>query len=134
MNTPANVVVDQSATTTDAAPATALKKPGHVTDAKGRRIIVKPLDPLELYRLARVMGPAADSEFTRSLASLAACVRAINDEPQPFPNTDREIQAMLQLLGSEGIDAVNDGLSAVLEQRNANEAAKIAAGEGAIKN
>lgn len=127
METPNIVAGDVS----PAATATAPSKPGTVTDARGRVITIKLLNPLEQYRLARAMGAAADSDRAMALASYAACVRVLDGEPQPFPNTDREVQAMLQRLDTAGIDAVQ---RAIAEMGEAASDASKTDGTEAIKN
>src|ERR1700733_9041877 len=103
MDTP-KVVIHSTEAPESAAP---LLKPGTVTDAKGRKIVVKTLDTLEEYRLAKIMGESGESSWARSIALQAASVREIEGEPEAFPNSDREIEAMVQRLGSEGFEAVS---------------------------
>ena len=92
-------------------------KPGVVVDAKGRRIVVRPIDALEEYRLAKIMGTTADSSRAWYLALQAASVREIEGEPEAFPNSDREIEAMIQRLGADGFDAVGKALVALGEAK-----------------
>lgn len=100
---------------------------GEKVDASGRRILVKGLSPLEVYRLAKIMGEAADSGFARNYAAIAASVREIDGEPEAFPNSDREIEAMLQRLGEEGLDTV----AAALEELSKS---KPKSNKDAVKN
>ena len=101
--------------------------PGTAIDAKGRRITVKQLDPLQVYRLAKIMGIAADSDFARGYAALTACVRDIDGDAVPFPNSDMQLEATMQRLGSDGLDAVNKALvsaTAADEKKPNHDAAK----------
>lgn len=91
------------------APPTGLP-PGTVIDAKGRKLVAKPLDALEEYRLAKIMGESGDSAWARNIALQAAAVREFEGEVETFPNNDREIEAMVQRLGSEGFEALSKAL------------------------
>jgi hypothetical protein len=108
--------MDTNVTVGDAAvPAAVKSNSGEITDARGRKLVVKLLDPLETYRLARAMGPSADVDVARAYGSYAASVRVIDGVPQVFPNSDRDIQAMLQLLGSDGVEAVQKAIARMAE-------------------
>jgi hypothetical protein len=104
MNTKVNV---HSA---DAAPSGNALPPGTIIDAKGRKIVVRPLDALEEFRLAKIMGANGDSAWARSIALQACSVREFDGEPEAFLNTDRDIEAMVGRLGSEGFEAVGKAL------------------------
>jgi hypothetical protein len=123
-NAPPKVTIHSNEETpAQAISAPAKRKPGTITDALGRKIVVKSLDPLQVYRLAKIMGAAADSDFARGYAALAACVREFEGEEEDFPTSDREIEAMMQRLGTEGLDAVNEALAElnVLKAKAAKE-------------
>jgi hypothetical protein len=122
MDTP-KVVIHSNADGAETAPAATASKlpPGTVIDAKGRKVVVRPLNPIELYRLAKVMGQAADSDFARNYASFAACVREFDGEPEAFVNSDREIEAMMQRLGTEGLEAVNQALDDLRSVKTATD-------------
>lgn len=83
---------------------------GTVIDAKGRKLVARPLDALEEYRLAKIMGETGDSAWARNIALQAASVREFEGEVETFPNNDREIEAMVQRLGSEGFEALSKAL------------------------
>lgn len=120
--------METNVTSGDVNASPARSSPGDVADARGRKFTVKLLDPLETYRLARAMGPTADVDVARTYASYAASVRVIDGEPQAFPNSDRDIQSMLQLLGTDGIEAVQKAILQI------GEAASPAGNAGAVKN
>jgi hypothetical protein len=84
--------------------------PGTIIDAKGRKIVVRPLDALEEFRLAKIMGAYGDSAWARSIALQACSVREFEGEQEAFLSNDRDIEAMVQRLGSEGFDAVGKAL------------------------
>lgn len=124
-NPPATVILTQTAadvapvaSATPAAPPIVTQMPKVLageaatrTDARGRRITVKRLDPIQLYRLTKMMGQAANSEASVNLAMLAAAVREIDGAPEPFPTNESQIEAMLQRLGFDGIDAAAEALA-----------------------
>jgi hypothetical protein len=85
--------------------------PGSARDRKGRIIRVAPLDPLQSFRMCKMLGLAGDTIGARSIASVAASVRQIDGEEFPFPNTEREVEAMLQLLGTPGYEAASQAIS-----------------------
>lgn len=95
----------------DAAPVVSGLRPGTVIDAKGRKIVVRPVNTLEEFRLAKIMGEAGESGWARSIALQAASVREFEGEPEMFPNSDREIEVMVERLGTEGFEAVSRALS-----------------------
>lgn len=100
---------------------------GVAIDAKGRRIKVKQLDPLRVFQLAIAMGQSADSVFARNYASLAASVQEIDGDICSFPANNVQIQAMLQRLGIEGLDAVLTAISdidAATKTTTSNESAE----------
>lgn len=98
----------------DAPAAAPIGKPGTVVDGKGRKIVVKLLTPLEQYRISKILGPAGDSDFTRQIASNVATIREFEGEPEAFPNSDREIEALIQRLGDEGFEALHEALADLL--------------------
>jgi len=87
--------------------------PGTIIDAKGRKIVVRPLDALEEFRLAKIMGAHGDSAWARSIALQAASVREFDGDPEAFINNDRDIELIVQRLGSEGFDAVSKELGEI---------------------
>lgn len=117
MNQPRVTVHQTDAAEVDAAATKPAAKPGTITDARGRKIVVKILDPVEFYRLGKMMGAAADSEFARNYASVAAAVRELDGEEETFPNSEREIEAMLTRLGHDGLEAANEALGKLVDAR-----------------
>ncbi|MBV9984504.1 hypothetical protein [Bradyrhizobium sp.] len=110
---------DDSTAEVPKAAKTAKLPPGSARDRKGRVVRVVPLDPLQSFRLFKMLGPAGDTIGARSIASVAAAVRQIDGEELPFPNTEREIEAVLQLLGTAGYEAASQAISE-FEQTQAN--------------
>jgi hypothetical protein len=94
-----------------AAPKARALPPGTIIDTKGRKIVVRPLDALEEFRLAKIMGANGDSAWARSIALQACSVREFDGEPEAFLDSDSDIEAMVVRLGSEGFEAVNKALA-----------------------
>lgn len=77
------------------------------TDKRGRRIgVVKP-SALTRYRLLKILGPeSAKNEPLLGHAMLAFLVREINGEPVQVPNSERQIEAMIDRLDDDGLNAI----------------------------
>ncbi|WP_293857206.1 hypothetical protein [uncultured Alsobacter sp.] len=87
------------------------------TDANGRVIKVKVIGPVELYRLTKVLGAFSSNQATMNMAMSACSVIAIGGEPVSPPSTEREIEAVLQRLGYEGLAAAGEALQKVASTR-----------------
>lgn len=119
MQTP-NVTIHSAQETAAAAPAASKAPalpPGTIVDTKGRKIVVRPLDALEEFRLAKIMGSNGDSAWARSIALQACSVRELDGEPEAFLNSDRDIEAMVGRLGSEGFEAVGKALDELAKSK-----------------
>lgn len=78
-----------------------------VTDARGRRIVVRQLTALDTLRLFKVAGPVlAQNEPWLSMAGLAFAVLEIDSVPMPPPATEAQIESMIDRLGEDGIAAI----------------------------
>lgn len=86
---------------------------GKIRDAKGRMLVVKPLDSLETYRLLRITR-ATGAEGYFGMAAMAASVQSIDGETVHI-NTEREIEFTIQQLGNHGLAAVADALAELRE-------------------
>jgi hypothetical protein len=86
--------------------ATALE---YKTDARGRRIgVVKP-SALARYRLLKMLGAEnAGNQHVLGYAMLAACVRELDGQQVFAPNSEREIEALIDRLGDEGLAAIGE--------------------------
>lgn len=97
----------------DAAPAPseaivkAAAKTSTFTDALGRTITIRKFSPLMRMRFAEIVGASAGSnpQYT-GVAALAAAVTEIDGEKIAFPTSKRELEAMVQRLDDEGIEAI----------------------------
>lgn len=97
------------------------KDPGVVTDARGRAFTLKKPSALEQYRFVRFIGDVSDRYL--GMVTPLMWIRAINGEPQAQPNSQRELDALIQALGDEGIEAVMDGVLALAQGEGVDEAA-----------
>lgn len=75
-------------------------------DAFGRIIVVGRIKPSQQ---ARVVDLAGDN--TSNLFRIVACVRKIDDDDIPFPKTRAEVEALMDRLDNEGMDAAGEALS-----------------------
>ena len=71
-------------------------------DAKGRRIEVRQLNALQVYRLNKVLGAAANNAAAADMATLACTVIKIDAQPVAMPATEREVEFLIKQLGFEG--------------------------------
>ena len=114
--------------------------PGSTTirDDKGRMLEVRALDIVEELDLIEAAG-ADNSGNARwmMIATFAACVRAIDGRPVPFPTTRRFIRDQVGRVGPHGVRAVvkalspedvPDGAEAVVNGAGPLDAAKNSAG------
>lgn len=78
-----------------------------LTDAKGRKLTVKDLSALEQLRLLRAIGPdqSMNQPYVMSVQA-AASVTFIDTVPCPKPTNERQIDAMIDRLGDEGLAVV----------------------------
>ncbi len=81
-------------------------------DALGRRLSVRRMSALDRLRLFKAIGSelAQNSPYL-GVAMLASSVTAIDDIPVPAPTTERQLEALVQRLGDEGLDAIADALA-----------------------
>jgi len=83
-----------------------------VTDAAGRKLMVRRPGALDRLRLFKAVGPAlANNERYVGYAMLAMCVSAIDGVPQPAPMTEGQLEALVHRLGDAGMIAVGQGLA-----------------------
>ena len=83
-----------------------------VTDDTGRRLQLRKLTALEKLRLFKAAGPhLAQNQPWLGMAVLACSVAAIDDIPVPMPANEALIEALVQRLGDDGINAVAAALA-----------------------
>ena len=81
-----------------------------VTDVKGRVLTLRKPNVLAHYRLVKILGEAASNTAYMSLVSPITYLTAIDGTPVSQPNTERELDALIQRLDEEGIMALMEGL------------------------
>lgn len=84
-----------------------------VLDSRGRALKVQSPDVLAESRLIRMLGQdaALNSAYLGGYVIPAVSVVEIDGEPMGFPTSQREIDALIQMLGREGITAAITHLS-----------------------
>ena len=80
------------------------------SDARGRRIGVRRIDALKLYRLTKVLGATATNQSALNLAMSAASVVEIDGEPVGFPASEMQVEALMSRLDFEGLAAATAAL------------------------
>jgi len=82
-----------------------------VADRRGRRLSLRRLGALDKLRLFKAAGPVlAQNPPWLGMALLACSVVALDDVPVPAPASEGQIEALVQLLGDDGIAAVAEAL------------------------
>ena len=83
-----------------------------VTDPQGRRLHLRKLTALDKLRLFKAAGPhLAQNQPWLGMAVLACSVAAIDDIPVPMPTNENLIEALVQRLGDDGINAIATALA-----------------------
>ncbi len=117
--------------TDDVQPAVAVPEvsKNQTTDSKGRVIKIRELGPLEESRLLLVVGPQASVNvaYLNAYVMPAARVESIDGDVYPLPQTQPQIDAVLKILGKDGMNA----LVTLLYPR---ESAEASATDNAAKN
>lgn len=87
------------------------KREAEVQDAKGRRLkLVKP-SPLIQFKLVKMVGgEAAANQVYMAMVMPLIFVQQIDDALVPTPQTERELEALIERLGEEGIEAATMGV------------------------
>ena len=84
-----------------------------VMDKAGRRLSLRRLTALDKLRLFKAAGSMlAQNRPWLGMALLACSVTAIDDVPVPPPGSEAQIEALVHLLGDDGIAAVGAALDA----------------------
>lgn len=81
------------------------EKTATVRDALGRTIKVKRLSAVEKMRLAKALGEFNTNETYSNYGWVAAAVREIDSSPVVFPMNNLQLEATVQRLDDDGIDA-----------------------------
>lgn len=96
----------------------------------GRTIKVRKLTPRRRMQVFAFVGSElAGNQQYMSMAMIAASVVAIDGEGIPMPTSRREIEALVERLGDEGMDAAGRGVAELLGVGFSDEALISAANE-----
>jgi hypothetical protein len=83
----------------------------YCNDVKGRRIGIQKPSTVARYRILKMLGPDnARNDPVVGHAMLACCVRELDGQKMAPPNSERQIEVILERLGDEGLAAVSQCL------------------------
>lgn len=78
-----------------------------ITDDRGRILTVRTIGPRDRMRLFKAIGPVnSRNDPYVGTATLAYSVSEIDGEPVPIPATEIAVEALVDRLGDDGINAV----------------------------
>jgi hypothetical protein len=77
-----------------------------VTDARGRKIVLRVLDPADMLDMLEAAGTASSNVGWVRYASVISSVASIDDVPVPISSTKLQIRAVARRLGNDGFAAV----------------------------
>lgn len=81
-------------------------------DALGRKITLRKPGVLAQYRLIEAIGDSASNRVYLAMVMPLNYVASIDGDPVEIPTTKRQIEALIQRLGDEGVDSVIAGVNA----------------------
>lgn len=81
-----------------------------ITDARGRTITLKKPGVLAQYRLVEALGDTAKNEVYTAMVLPLIYVAGIDGEPVFQPTGKREIEALIQRLDEDGVEAVSEAV------------------------
>lgn len=93
-----------------------------VIDAKGRRIVLRELSPVQEGRLFLAVGPE-NSENTRYMtmyAFPAAMFESIDGEPYSVPTNMAQVESNLAVLGHDGLNALRNNMIEAMKKAQAD--------------
>ena len=77
-----------------------------VTDSKGRKIVLRVMDPADMLDLIEAAGEAASNSTWVRYAMAVASVAEFDGVPVPMPESKAQIRAFARKMGNEGYEAV----------------------------
>lgn len=106
-----------------------------VIDAKGRRIVIRELSPIQEGRLFLAVGAeyAENTRYMTMYAFPAAMVESVDGEEYAVPSTMPQIEARLAVLGHDGLNALRQSMIDAMKKAQ-EDAGLSGAGEQAAKN
>lgn len=81
-----------------------------VTDARGREIVLRKPGVLAQYRFIDILGESAKNSVYVSMTLPLIFVYSIGGDVVSFPGKRSQIDALIQLLDEDGLDALNKGI------------------------
>lgn len=94
-----------------------------VTDARGRKIVIRRPPVLGQYRLAEALGQAASNQVYYGMCVPLLYVGSIDGDANLPMNSKREIEALIQRLDHDGLEAVSEGIEKNFAPKDPDEAA-----------
>jgi hypothetical protein len=82
-----------------------------VPDGSGRKIFLRKPDVLSQYRLIEVLGTSAANTTYVSMVLPLIYVVKVGDEDVTLPAHKSEVDALIKMLGDEGVEAVMVGVA-----------------------
>lgn len=82
-----------------------------VTDARGRAITLKKPGALAQFRLIEALGDSAANKTYASMCLPLIYVAAVDGDPVMPPTRKSEVEALIQQLEEDGLEAVMEGIS-----------------------
>ena len=98
-----------------------------VVDAKGRALKIKEPDILAPYRLVEMLGAAAENRVYMQMVFPFIYLVAIDADDNIQINTKRELEALIQRLGHEGVKALREGVEKAFGDKPEHDAGEKAA-------
>lgn len=86
-------------------------KPVTVVDSTGRSITLQKPGVLAQFRMIEMLGESAKNQVYLGMVLPLIFVTAIDDSPVAKPTTKRELEALIQTLSDEGVEAVMAGVN-----------------------
>jgi len=83
-----------------------------VTTAAGSKITLKKPGVLSQFRLVRMLGDAAKNQVYVGMVMPLTYIIEIDGHPVAFPNSEREIEALITRLDENGVTTVMEGVQA----------------------
>lgn len=102
----------------------ATTQPESVTDSLGRTLSLRKVGALQKLRLFKACGANASSNPYLGMAMLASAVSAIDEIPVAQPVNEQQIEALVQRLGDEGLEAVGTAMGGSEGSQETVDAAK----------
>jgi hypothetical protein len=93
-----------------------------ITDASGRVLVVRELDPSDMLMLAELGGEGATSRWMQ-IALLMYGVQSIDGKPVPPCTTKKHVMDLAKLVGNEGLGALSREFMGKGDTEQADEAA-----------